>query len=102
MRALGKGLGTEIEVLPVPIPFACRDGFNEAYYGRPEVLLEADSRLSCSAWSFVEERDAADYVEKLRNDLHNGAWDEKYGFLRQKPEFLGSLYLIVSKGNQRV
>ena len=25
--------------LPVPIPLDCTDGFNEAYYGRPEMLL---------------------------------------------------------------
>ena len=28
-------LGGQTEILPVPIPLLCNDGFNEAYYGRP-------------------------------------------------------------------
>jgi hypothetical protein len=96
MQALRSGLATEIEIHPVPIPLACRDGFNEAYYGRPEMLLDDGARLSCSAWSFVEAELATEYVERLRSALGDGSWDKKHGHLRHQPEFLGSLYLIVS------
>jgi SAM-dependent methyltransferase len=89
-------LGGSAEVVPVPIPLACRDGFNEAYYGRPERLLETAARLACSAWSFVSEETAARYVETLRSDLATGAWDRKYGHLRTTPAFDGSLRLIVA------
>jgi SAM-dependent methyltransferase len=97
MTAIREGFGTEIDILPVPIPLDCRDGFNEAYYGRPEMLLGDGARLSCSAWSFVVPDVAAGYVERLRAELSDGRWDEKYGHLRTQPEFLGSLYLIVSR-----
>jgi ubiquinone/menaquinone biosynthesis C-methylase UbiE len=43
MRAV---LGGMSEIIPVPIPLKCRDGFNEAYYGRPERLLEPAARLA--------------------------------------------------------
>jgi SAM-dependent methyltransferase len=33
-------LGEHVQIEPVPIPLDCRDGFNEAYYGRPEALLD--------------------------------------------------------------
>lgn len=33
--AIAEGLGTPVERFVVPIPFDCRDGFNEAYYGVP-------------------------------------------------------------------
>ncbi len=89
-------LGGEADVRSVPIPLDCRDGFNEAYYGRPERLLEDGARLACSAWSFVEPAVAASYVQRLRNDLANGAWDKKFGHLRRRPQFEGSLRLIVS------
>jgi SAM-dependent methyltransferase len=98
MGALRKGLGTELAIQPVPIPFACRDGFNEAFYGRPEMLLEDDARRSCSAWSFVEPNVGAGYVGLLRRDLRSGGWDARHGYWRHQPEFLGSLYLIVSYG----
>ncbi|APR80281.1 transcriptional regulator, MerR family protein [Minicystis rosea] len=98
LAAIRRGLGTDIDVRPVPIPLDCRDGFNEAYYGRPEMLLEEGARLSCSAWSFVAPAVAQGYVETLRADLESGRWDEKYGRLRTQPELHGSLYLIVSRG----
>ena len=94
MRAV---LGGVAEIVPVPIPLMCRDGFNEAYYGRPERLLEPAARLACSAWSFVDDETAVDYVEALRGDLASGAWDRKYGHLRSAPEYDGSLRLIVAR-----
>ena len=54
MQALATGLGGTVTVTPVPIPLDCTDGFNDAYYGRPEMLLDPRARLACSAWSFVE------------------------------------------------
>lgn len=90
-------IGGSVEIVPVPIPLMCRDGFNEAYYGRPERLLEPAARLACSAWSFVSEETAAGYVEHLRSDLQSGTWDRKYGHLRATPEFDGSLRLIVAR-----
>jgi SAM-dependent methyltransferase len=90
-------LGGTAEVLPVPIPLMCRDGFNEAYYGRPERLLEPAARLACSAWSFVSDEAAAGYVDHLRRDIASGAWDRKYGYLRSTPEYDGSLRLIVAR-----
>jgi SAM-dependent methyltransferase len=98
MAAIRDGFATEIDILPVPIPLDCRDGFNEAYYGRPEMLLEDGARLSCSAWSFVTPEVAAGYIDRLRTEIEDGRWDEKYGQLRMQPEFEGSLYLIVSRG----
>jgi hypothetical protein len=54
VSALATGLGGVTTVTAVPIPLNCTDGFNEAYYGRPEMLLDPSARLACSAWSFVQ------------------------------------------------
>jgi len=97
MDALRQGLGTPVQVLKVPIPLHCRDGFNEAYYGRPEMLLDDRARLSCSAWSFVPADVAAGYVAHLTADLHNGRWDTRHGHLRTQSEYAGSLVLVVSR-----
>jgi hypothetical protein len=96
--AIRAGFGTDIDIRAVPIPLDCRDGFNEAYYGRPEMRLEDGARLSCSAWSFVTPEVAAGYIEHLRREIADGSWDRKYGALRRQPSFEGSLYLVVSRG----
>lgn len=84
-----------LERFPVPIPFDCVDGFGEAYYGRPERLLEPGARRANSAWSFVSASTAGRYVEHLRRDLESGAWDARLGDLRRQPFFEGSLKLFV-------
>ena len=87
-------LGGRTEVTPVPIPADCTDGFNEAYYARPERLLDPAARKSCSAWSFVDAPLAEQYTRTLREAIESGAWDERHGHLRRQPELNGSLVLI--------
>jgi hypothetical protein len=95
--SIAAGLGGAVEVLSVPIPLNCRDGFNEAYYGRPECLLEDGARLACSAWSFVDRAIVERFVIHLRRDLGDGTWDAAYGQLRTQPEFNGSLKLVIRR-----
>jgi SAM-dependent methyltransferase len=90
-------LGANTRVSPVAIPLDCVDGFNEAYYGRPEKLLNDEARRACSAWSFVDPDTEARYVEHLGGDLSDGTWNHRHGHLRTSPEFDGSLRLIVSQ-----
>lgn len=97
IQTIAAHLGSSVDVLDVPIPLDCRDGFNEAYYGRPECLLDAGARLACSAWSFVDRETSDQYIDHLRVDLHSGKWDETYGHLRTLPLFRGSLRLIVAR-----
>ena len=89
-------LGGSSQVISVPIPLDCNDGFNEAYYGRPECLLDVRARLACSAWSFVDHDDSGASIERLRRDLESGRWDARHRALRTLPEYDGSLRLIVA------
>jgi hypothetical protein len=82
---------------PVPVPLDCADGFNEAYYGRPEMLLDPAARRACSAWSFVDPAAVARFEAELRRDLDSGAWDAEFGALRRQPAFEGALVLIVAR-----
>ncbi len=89
-------LNLTLDVFVVPIPIDCSDGFNEAYYARPERLLDEGARLACSAWSFASPDRQAQYVEHLRRDLADGTWDARFGKLRRAPEYEGSLRLLVA------
>ncbi|WP_243062496.1 class I SAM-dependent methyltransferase [Humibacter sp. RRB41] len=99
MARLLAALGGEARasVLPVPIPLDCTDGFGEAYYGRPEALLDPGARLANSAWSFVGDDVEQRFVERLSADLADGSWDARHGALRAAPEFEGSLVLAVGR-----
>jgi len=91
-------LGGAATVISVPVPLDCVDGFGEAYYGRPERLLEPGARLANSAWSFVDPSIAERFERTLRADLDSGVWDSRHGMLRAQPTFDGSLRLIVARG----
>lgn len=90
-------LGGDCEVIPIPIPLDCLDGFQEAYYGRPEAFLEKEVRMAQSAWGFLEEGLEEKRVAELAADLESGAWDKKYGHFRTQPYFTCALRLIVSR-----
>lgn len=93
---LAEGLGGEAETIPVPIPKDCADGFNEAYFGRPELLLDPAARQACSAWSFVDKSAHGRFESALERDLADGTWDAGHGHLRQQQAYDGSLVLVVS------
>ncbi len=95
---IGEVLGSGYAVHRVPIPRDCLDGFTEAYFARPEAFLHEATRRSQSAWGFVDDGVEERFVEHLRGDLATGAWDRRYGYLRDQPTFDGALRLVVQGG----
>ena len=90
-------LGGSAEVVSVPIPYDCTDGFGEAYYARPEAFLEADVRAAQSGWTLADADAVRRGVEKLASDLSSGAWDERHGGLRHQAERIGAVRLVVAR-----
>lgn len=92
--AAGLG-GADLEARPLRIPLDCTDGFADAFYGRPEAMLEPAVRNAQSAWSFVDAEAQSRFVTSLAADLESGAWDERHAHLRIQPEFVGSIRVLV-------
>lgn len=97
IRDIRRDLGGTSEVIDVPIPHDCTDGFGEAYYARPEALLDPGARLANSAWSFVAPGVEERFERQLRADLASGEWDRRFGALRGQATFDGSLRLVVAR-----
>jgi hypothetical protein len=92
---MAEAIGPRTEVEVVPVPLDCADGFAEAFYGRPERLLDPSVRAAQSGWARLEPGMEEQMVEQLTADLASGAWDERYGHLRTQPTFESSLRLLV-------
>ena len=71
------------EVLALPIPADCSDGFLGAYWRRPETYLDARARAAISTFSKF---DSAVGIARLRRDLDDGTWSDRYGALLSLPE----------------
>lgn len=89
-------LGGDSKVIEIPIPLHCIDGFQEAFYGRPEAFLSKDIRAAQSAWGFLNKATVEKLIQKLSDDIFSGEWDKKYGHFRTQPYFTCALRLIIS------
>ena len=70
-----------LEVIPVPIPGDCTDGFNGAYWRRPHAILDRAVWAPMSALSMIPPADRAAGMSRLRADLNSGAWERRWGYL---------------------
>jgi SAM-dependent methyltransferase len=95
--AVARALGGETRVERIPTPSDCSDGFFEAFWNRPDAVLDPSVRASQSLWALqppgVEER----MVSRLQDSLASGAWDAEHGHLREQEAFDGSLRLVISE-----
>jgi SAM-dependent methyltransferase len=86
---------TRIETIPTPAD--CTDGFFEAYWNRPEALLDPTVRASQSIWELIGPEVEEEIIARLATDLESGRWDEEHGALRERPSYEGSLRLVISE-----
>ena len=88
-----------VEILVLPIPHDCRDGFLGAYWRRPHAYLDAAVRGAIS--TFAKLRDVGrdvDGLERLRRDLADGTWERRHAALRSRSEIdLGYRIVIATK-----
>lgn len=87
----------DAEIHVVPVPHDCTDGFTAAYWARPEVYLDPAARNGTSAMRTLDQTLVEARMERLRADLESGAWDAKWGHLRELDELDLGYRLLVSR-----
>jgi hypothetical protein len=84
-----------VDILPVPIPHDCTDGFLCAYWRRPAAYL--DPRLRAAMSSFWKVGDVSVALERLRQDLESGAWATRHAKLLDLDELDCGYRLVVTR-----
>ncbi len=92
-------LGGYTRVERIPTPGDCVDGFFEAFWRRPEGLLDPEVRGSQSVWALLDPGVEQQIVQRLAAALDSGAWDAEHGHLREQENFDGALRLVVSEAS---
>ena len=90
-------LGGRTRVEHIPTPGDCEDGFFEAFWRRPEALLDPAIRASQSMWALLEPGVEERIVAGLDDALSSGAWDAEHGHLRDLDSYDGALRLVISR-----
>jgi SAM-dependent methyltransferase len=82
-----------IEVVPVPAD--CVDGFNWAYWRRPELYLDPIVRSCISGLAQMPDALVASRMEQLAADLADGTWLSRHAALAQLDSVDGGFRLVV-------
>ena len=69
MRRVARG---PVELIPVPIPADCVDGFEAAYWQRPGAILDPGVWRAMSALAPIPEADRADGMRRLHAEVASG------------------------------
>jgi SAM-dependent methyltransferase len=79
----------------IPVPGDCIDGFNWAYWKRPERYLDPKARACMSGLALLEADLVAERMERLKADLADGTWHRRHGHLMALDSIDGGLRLVI-------
>lgn len=65
------------EIVPVPIPHDCVDGFAHAFWRHPHRVLEAHRHSTFAIFDRLPEATVREGLERLRADLDDGTWQRR-------------------------
>ena len=68
-------------IIEMPIPYDCTDGFQGAYWRRPEAYLDDRVKRGISSFQQIPPRALAKGLARLRADLESGLWAKRYADL---------------------
>jgi hypothetical protein len=97
LDAVARALGGRTRIERLPTPRDCVDGFGEAFWRRPEALLDPAVRACQSMWALLLAGAEERIVKRLDDALRSGDWAARHGHLRELDAHDGALRLVVSE-----
>jgi SAM-dependent methyltransferase len=85
-----------LEIVPVPVPHDCVDGFAAGYWRRPAAYLDPEVRANISVFANLPAADVDAAVARLAADLDSGAWRRANGHLLELDEFDAGYRLLIA------
>ena len=67
----------------LPVPHDCSDGFLGAWWREPAAYLDGGLRAAMSGFVMLPDGDVERGVARLDADIGSGAWERRYGSLRE-------------------
>lgn len=92
VSALGRS-----QILSVPIPHDCVDGFHGAFWRRPEAYLDPRVRSGISTYVSISPDECDEGLRRLAGDIQSGAWEDRHRDLLDLDELDLGYRLIVAE-----
>jgi SAM-dependent methyltransferase len=87
-----------VEIIDVAVPWDCTDGFLCAYWRRPEMYVDPARRAGISTFAVLDADVVAPAIRRLQSDIESGAWDRRYGRLRDLQELDLGYRIVIANG----
>jgi SAM-dependent methyltransferase len=94
---IAERLGPDARIEVLPVPRGCTDGFQNAYWDRPEAYLDPEVQACMSTLAVLSPDVLARGLGRLRDDLASGAWHERHGHLLDETTIDGGYRLVVAE-----
>ena len=94
---LADWLGGETEIRPLKSARDTPDWNMGSFWAHPERVFDAQARAATSGFARLDERTVERAVKAIDDDLRSGAWDARYGHLRELDAYDVGLRLIVNR-----
>jgi len=95
LDAVREALGGDI--VPVPVPHDCTDGFLGAYWREPSAYFDENVRSRMSGFAMLAPAEVQEGLAALAADLRSGAWAARYGHLLGEQEIDLGYRLVASR-----
>jgi len=84
------------DVIPVPIPDDCLDGFQGAFWKRPAAYLDPEVRNRMSGFAQAPRHSYEGGLARLAADLSDGTWQREHSALMERDTIDLGYRLIVA------
>ncbi len=89
----------ESQILSVPIPHDCIDGFQGAFWRRPKAYLDPQIRSGISTYAAMSPDHRDGGLSRLAADIQSGAWEDRHRTLLDLHELdLGYRLIVTERG----
>lgn len=85
------------QVLTVPVPHDCVDGFGAAFWRRPQAYLDPAVRPCISMLALADPAALERGLRALRADIDSGRWDDEHADLLAATELDAGYRLVVAE-----
>ncbi len=100
ITTLTRIFNSTVNVSSFPIPYDLQDGFFFSAWRYPERYLDDEFCRGISSLAVLPEAVLKSYQEKLKQDLNNGFWRQKFGDLLEKPEYDCGYFFLKARRNE--
>jgi SAM-dependent methyltransferase len=86
-----------LELVPVPIPHDCTDGFYGAYWRRPAAYLDPAVRAGISVFAQLTSGAVDRAIDALGTDIQTGRWESEHRSLLNASELHLGYYVVIAE-----